>query len=290
MAAAMAKEGQREHRLPRQSGALWVSAGLLGLLVAASALAPILAPHDPLHIVMSRVQLPPAWQSGGEPSFPLGTDGLGRDVLSRLLFGGRISLLVGLTSVIIAGLIGTILGVIAGFGSPLIDAAIMRLADIQLAFPAFLFALAIMAVLGPGLVNVIIVLGVTNWVVYARVARAQVLSLREVPFIEAARAQGASASRIALKHLLPNMLGPLVVVATFAVSGAMISEAVLSFLGLGVGPSTPSWGAMLSDGTHYVFTAWWLVTFPGLAISFAVLSVNLLGDWLRDRLDPTLRV
>lgn len=259
-------------------------------LVVLSIFAPWLTSQQPTKIVMGSVLSEPTWSIGGETAHPLGTDGLGRDVLSRLLYGGRVSLLVGLASVAISGSLGITLGILAGYIGGLVGEVIMRLADIQLAFPTFLLAISIMSVLGPGLLNVIIVIGISNWVAYARIARSEVVALREQPFVEAARCLGATSARIIWRHLLPNTLPPLIVIATFSVSGAMISEAVLSFLGLGVGVSTPTWGAMLADGREYMFTAWWLVMFPGLAISLAVMSVNIVGDWLRDRLDPTLRL
>jgi peptide/nickel transport system permease protein len=222
-------------------------------------------------------------------AFPLGCDHLGRDIRSRLIYGSRVSLVVGITAVLISGLLGVSLGLVAGYHGGRLDALIMRLVDVQLAFPFILLAITVVAVLGPGLRNVIIVLGVAGWMYYARVVRGQVLALKEKEFVAAARALGAPTRLIIPRHVLPNVLTPVIIVATFAVATNVITEASLSFLGLGVEPRIPSWGSMLSDGRAYIGRAWWLTTFPGLAILVTVLSINLLGDWLRDRLDPRLR-
>ena len=228
-------------------------------------------------------------ERGGEWGYPLGTDHLGRDILSRLIYGSRISLLVGITSVIIAGCLGVSVGVITGYYGGRLDALMMRLVDIQLAFPFILLAISVIAVLGAGLRNVIIVLGVARWMEYARVVRADVLTVREREFVVAARALGAANRVIIPRHVLPNVLTPIIIVATFSVATNIITEASLSFLGLGVEPTIPTWGSMLADGRAYIGRAWWLTTFPGLAILFTVLSINILGDALRDHLDPRLR-
>ena len=219
----------------------------------------------------------------------LGTDQLGRDELSRLIFGGRVSLAVGLASVLISGTVGTLLGLLAGFYRGHVDDVIMRLVDIQMGFPSLLLALFVLYVIGGGVLNVIFVLAVTRWMVYARVTRGLVLSYRENVFVEAARATGCTDRRIILRHLLPNLLSPIVVLATLEVAYMILTEAALSFLGLGIQPPQSSWGLMLSQGRQYITTAWWLVTFPGLAILLTALSLNLLATWARTVTDPAQR-
>ena len=277
-------------RRPARRFRLAIVAGTILALVGLTALAaPWIAPHDPQDQVLERRLLPPAWETRGTWAFPLGCDHLGRDILSRLIYGSRISLLVGLTAVAISGLLGVSLGLMAGYYGGRLDAVVMRLVDVQLAFPFILLAITVVAVLGAGFRNVIIVLGVAGWMVYARLVRGEVLALREKEFIAAARALGVPNRTIIPRHLLPNVLTPVIVVATFSVATNIITEASLSFLGLGVEPSIPTWGAMLSDGRAYMGRAWWLTTLPGLAILVTVLAINLLGDWLRDRFDPRLR-
>jgi peptide/nickel transport system permease protein len=275
------------HNFRSSSGAI-AGALLLSIVVGAAVAAPWLAPQSPTLVrVQDRLLGPLAVQAGIRHW--LGTDPLGRDVLSRLLVGARISLFVGLTAVAIGGSLGTGIGLVSGYYGGWTDRVIMRMGDVQLAFPFILLALAVMAVLGPGLGNIIGVLGLTSWVTYARVVRSEVLSVREREFVHAARALGAPVIRILLIHALPNVVGTVMVVATFSVAGTILSEAGLSFLGLGVGASTPTWGAMLADAREYMTDAWWLTTFPGVAILVTVLGVNLVGDWLRDYLDPRLR-
>ncbi|HPO57538.1 MAG TPA: ABC transporter permease [Anaerolineaceae bacterium] len=256
------------------------------LVALAAILAPVLTPYDPVSTDLLTRLKPPVPLKGSDPAHLLGTDALGRDILTRLVYGARVSLLVGIVSVMISGAIGVSLGLMTGYFGGWFDDIVMRLADIQLAFPFILLMMAVMAVIGPGLRNLIMVLGVTGWVTYARLARGQVLSLREKEFIEAARSIGAGHMRIIFRHILPNALGPIIVIASFAVASTIISEATLSFLGLGVKPTTPTWGMMLSEGREYVRQAWWLTTLPGLCIAITVLGINLLGDWLRDVLDP----
>jgi peptide/nickel transport system permease protein len=265
--------------------------GGLGILVAfvlCAGLAPLLAPHDPNVGDLAQRVLSPSLL-GGPADHPLGTDQLGRDILSRLLYGARVSLVVGLSAVALAGTLGVVLGLISGYYGGTADAVIMRLADVQLAFPGILLAIAILSVLGQGLFNVILVLGIGSWTGYARIVRGQVLSHRERDYIVAARALGVPATRIIARHLLPNSMTPAIVLATFAVAQAIVAESALSFLGLGIGVHVPTWGNMLADGRAYVVNAWWLATFPGVAISLVVLSINLLGDWVRDVLDPRMR-
>lgn len=261
---------------------------LLACVVAAALFSPLLAPHDPRAQSLERRLRPPAF-AGGSSENPLGTDQLGRDLLSRIVYGARVSLLVGLAAVALAGLTGIAMGILSGMFGGVVDRAIMRLADVQLAMPFILFALAVMAVLGPGLRNVILVLGVTGWVMYGRVVRSETLSLREKEFVEASRALGHGRLKIIRRHILPNILPTAIVLATLQVANMIIAEASLSFLGLGIEPDIPSWGSMLSDGRGYISTAWWVATFPGIAIMLTVLSINLIGDWLRDSLDPRLR-
>jgi peptide/nickel transport system permease protein len=263
---------------------------VLALIVGAAVLAPWVAPWDPARQMLLKRLRPPVWQARGTWEHPLGTDHLGRDILSRIVYGGRISLGVGLASVGLSALIGVTLGLLAGFHGGRIDAAIMRVVDVFLAIPYILLAMGVVFALGPSLLNVVLVMGVTRWVQFARIVRADVLSIREREFVSGARARGNRPTRVLLRHVLPNALTPIIVVATLELAFMIIYESALSFLGLGVQPPTPTWGWMLADGRNYVATAWWLATFPGLAIMVTVLAVNLLGDWLRDTLDPRLRV
>ena len=274
--------------LVRNRGAL---AGLLVILVnvAAAVFAPAVAPHDPLDQDITRRLLPPAWLAGGSVEHVLGTDQLGRDILSRIIHGSRISLMIGLLSVAISLPAGVAAGLVSGYAGGRFDDVVMRVADVQLAFPFILLAITIAGVLGPSPRNVILILAVGGWVVYARITRGQVLSLREKEFIEAARGLGMGHARVLLRHILPNVLTPIIVVGTFAVAQMILLETSLSFLGLGVQPPTPSWGGMLNDGRGYITIAWWLTTFPGAAIMLTVLGINFLGDWLRDLLDPRLQ-
>ena len=261
---------------------------LLGMITFALA-ASWIAPYNPGRQDLLASLLPPVWQRGGSWAHPLGTDQLGRDVLTWIVYGSRVSLVVGFSSVALSGAIGVALGLLAGFYRRATDAVVMRLVEIQLAFPFVLMALLVAALFGQGLGKLIIVLAVTGWATYARVVRAETLAARERSYIEAARSLGLSNARIVLRHILPNILSPIIVIATFSVALMIIQEAALSFLGLGVPPNIPSWGGMLADGRNYLAVAWWLGTLPGVAILIAVLGINLLGDWLRDTLDPTLR-
>jgi peptide/nickel transport system permease protein len=283
------RSGARALRaLVRNRGALVGFAVVLANVLAA-VFAPAIAPHDPLDQEITRRLLPPAWLAGGSAAHLLGTDQLGRDILSRIVFGSRISLLIGLLSVAIALPVGVGIGLVSGYVGGRVDDAIMRVADVQLAFPFILLAITIAGVLGPNPRNVIVILAVGGWVVYARISRGQVLSLREKEFVEAARGLGMGHARIVVRHILPNSLTPVIVVGTFAVAQMILLESSLSFLGLGVQPPTPSWGGMLNDGRGYITIAWWLTTFPGAAIMLTVLGINFLGDWLRDLLDPRLQ-
>ncbi len=264
--------------------------GVLLLIGASAVLAPQLAPWDPARQMLMKRLRPPMWQERGLREHPLGTDHLGRDILSRILWGARISLGVGLTAVTLSALIGVTVGLTAGFFGGRADAFLMRVVDVFLAIPYILLAMGVVFALGPSLLNVILVMGATRWVQFARIVRADVLSIREREFVAGARARGNRSLRLLFRHVLPNSLTPIIVVATLELAFMIIYESALSFLGLGVQPPTPTWGWMLSDGRNYVATAWWLATFPGLAIMLTVLAVNLLGDWLRDTLDPRLKV
>lgn len=270
------------------AGRVLAAATLLAVLLSAVG-AQFVAPHDPNAQDIALKNRPPSWIAGGSADHLLGTDQLGRDLLSRLVFGSRVTLEIGLSAVAVALLVGATAGLVAGYFGSWIDNALMRLADIQFAFPSILLAIAVIGVLGIGLGNLVIVLALTGWVQYARVMRAQVLSLREQEYVEAARTLGARAGRIMVRHILPNTLSALVVLATLQFAQVIITEAALSFLGLGVPLNTPSWGGMLNDGQSYMGSAWWVATFPGLAISLTVLAVNLMGDWLGDLLNPRLR-
>jgi peptide/nickel transport system permease protein len=282
--------------------------GLVGVVILlvislAAVTAPLIAPHDPYQGSLSVSRQCPAFTTcpnlggsfartgaaEGTLQYPLGTDPNGRDVLSRIIYAAQISLVVGFTAVVIGGAVGVVLGLVSGYYGGAADSIIMRIADIQLAFPFILLAIMIVAVLGGGVFNVIIVLGIGSWVPYARVVRGQVLSARSQEYVLAAQAIGARDAVILFRHILPNVLTPVIIIATFGVAAAIIGESTLSFLGVGIQAPTPTWGNMLADGRAYVSSAWWLATFPGLAIMLTVLSINVIGDWLRDYLDPRLR-
>lgn len=263
-----------------------VSIGVLALIVLVAVFAPLLAPADPnAQDLLTRLH-PPAWLAGGDAGHLLGTDQLGRDILSRLIYGSRVSLLVGASAAVLAGVIGAAVGLVAGFLGGWFDRILMRLADIQLAFPLILLALSIVVFLGSGLWNVILVLGFTGWVSYARVVRSEVLSLRSREFVIEARAIGVGDLTIMRRHLLPNVMAPLATIGTLHVASAIVAEASMSYLGLGVPKQTVTWGAMLSDGQLYLGTAWWVAVFPGLALMITALTVNITGDVLRDIADP----
>jgi peptide/nickel transport system permease protein len=274
-------------RVPRDRLAL-LGLAVIALSAVLATLAPALAPADPARNDLLARLTPPAWMAGGSWQHPLGTDTLGRDVVSRLLHGARVSLIVGFSAVIVAGVLGVLLGLVSGYYGGRLDDVLMRLGDVQLAFPALVLAIAVLAVVGSGLGNVVLVLGVTGWVTYARIARGETLSLRHREFVVGARALGARDAGILWRHVLPNVLPSITVVATFSVARTIIAEASLSFLGLGIPPPAPSWGAMLDEGRNYLTTGWWLALFPGLAILAVVLGINVVGDWLRDTLDPRL--
>ncbi len=257
--------------------------GLVLVLFAAAILAPLLTPYDPnAHALADRLL---------SPSFahPMGTDQFGRDVLTRMLFGARVSLSVGLVAVAIYVTIGVLVGVLAGYYGGWVDMVLMRLVDVMLCIPTFFLILMVVAFVGPSLLNIMVIIGLTAWPDVSRLVRGEILSLKEREFILAARVMGLSDARIILRHLLPNALGPVLVVSTLGVAGAILVESGLSFLGLGVQPPTASWGNMLMEGTSHLLDAWWLITFPGTAIFLTVLAYNLLGEGLRDLLDPRMK-
>jgi peptide/nickel transport system permease protein len=262
------------------------AASIILILFLCAVFSPWLAPHNPIAQNLGEALKPPFWQEGGTMDHLLGTDNLGRDILSRIIYGARISVIVGFVGVILAGAVGTLLGIIAGYFGGSIDAVIMRLTDIMLSLPFILIGIAIIGAIGPSLTNVIIVLGITQWVGYTRIIRFEAMSLSKSEFIEMAVISGCKWWRILLVHVLPNVLNSAIVLATLDVGKMIIIEAAFSFLGLGVKPPTATWGAMLADGRLYMTVAWWIVTFPGIAIFATVLAGNLIGDWFRDELDP----
>lgn len=260
-----------------------VSVGLVAVL------APVLAPSSPTALSLGNRLRPPVWIEGGSSAHVLGTDPLGRDVLSRIVYGARTSLAVAGAAVLIAAVFGVLLGLLSGYGAPWADALIMRIADVQLSFPYLLLAIAVVAILQPSLVNLLIVLVLRSWVVYARLIRVVTLGTKQREFVLAAKALGMSGRRVLFRHIAPNVIAPSIVVSTFQLSELIIVESSLSFLGVGVQPPTPSWGGMVSEGREYVSSAWWVATMPGLAIIVTVLGANLFGDALRAHLDPRLR-
>ena len=277
-------------RLARRRTALFGLVVVLVVVVTALAAAWV-SPFDPIEQDIGDRRLkPPGWRADGGRVHVLGTDHLGRDLLARIIHGAQPALMVGAAAVVISGVLGMIAGLVSGYFGGRIDDLIMRLADIQLAFPFILLAIAVIGVLGPSLMTIIAVIGVSSWVVYARVVRSAVLSLREREFVQAALALGGRDGRVVIRHILPNVFTPWLVVATLDMARVIVIESALSFLGLGVQPPTPTWGGMLADGRVYISTAWWLATFPGLAILVTVLGINLFGDGLRDTLDPRLKV
>ena len=276
-------------RLSRIPTSILVMAGILASFVLVALLAPWLAPYDPARQSLIQRLRPPGHVSPQGLTFLLGTDDLGRDLLSRVLHGARASMLVAVASVSVSLVIGGTLGMLAGWKRGWVEMLIMRSVDVMLSIPAILLAVLAVAVLGPGFQTLILVLGLTRWPRYARVAYAQTLQVATLPYIRAAELGGAGGTRLLLRHVLPNIAGPLVVVATAEFGLMILFEAGLSFLGLGIQPPTPSWGTIMSAGRQYIERAWWLTVFPGGCLFLLVLSVNVLGDWLRDRLDPRAR-
>ena len=267
-------------------GAPILATGLVAMFVLAAILAPIIAPYDPAEQNFLASLSPPVWIDEGTWSNLLGGDNLGRDILSRLIYGARVSLIIALFAIALAGSIGVILGLIAGYAGGALDSLIMRVVDAFLAMPFILMALGFVAALGPSVTNIILVMGITNWARYARLVRGEVLSVKGRDYVALARIAGQPRWRIGLRHILPNVANSIIVLATLDLGRVIILESSLSFLGLGVQPPEVSWGLMLADGRAYMTVAWWLTVMPGLAIPLAVLSLNIFGDWLRDRLDP----
>jgi peptide/nickel transport system permease protein len=260
------------------------------LIVGSAVLAPWLAPFDPLSVNIRHRLAPPAWLEGGTPEHLLGTDQVGRDLLSRMIYGGRVSLIVGVCAVLISASLGVLLGLTAGYFGGSADWTVMTLVNVTLTFPFVLLALAVIAVLGPSLTNMIFVLGVAGWPIYARVIRAETMALREREFVVAARALGMRHTRIMFGQILPNLVSAIIVIGTLQVAQVIILESFLSFLGLGIQPPTPAWGNMLGEGRVYMLNSWWIAAFPGAAIFVTTLVINLMGNALRDWLDPHMNL
>jgi peptide/nickel transport system permease protein len=284
--AAPARGGAGARRTRR----LVAAGGVFVLALGAVALsAPWISPQDPTRQSLRSRLASPTLEGADGRAHVMGTDHLGRDVLSRVIWGARVSLLVGFAAVLVGGVAGATLGIVAGYRSGWVDSAIMTLADAQLAFPFILLAIGIIAVLGPSFPTLVVVIGLSGWMSYARVLRAQVLVLRSREFVDAIHALGGSVVRIVARHIVPNVLSSIVVIATLELARSIVLEATLSFLGLGVQPPTPSWGGMVYEGREYLDSAWWISTFPGVVLMLTSLVVSRTGDWLRDLLDPTLR-
>ena len=288
--AALAAPAVRVPRRRRRFPVLVLAGvGFVALLLLVAAAAPWLAPQDPIRQSLRGRLAAPTWQGSDGRAHLLGTDHLGRDVLSRVIHGSRVSLVIGFSAVLVGGLLGAAAVLAAGFASGRVDAAIMTVADAQLAFPFILLAIGIIAVLGPSFPTLVVVIGLSGWVSYARILRSQVLVLRSREFVESIHALGGSLARVVLRHVLPNVLSSIVVIATLELARAIVLEATLSFLGLGIQPPTPSWGGMVQEGREYLDSAWWISTFPGIVLMITSIVVSRTGDWLRDVLDPTLR-
>ena len=288
--------GPEPHRDARRPGRrkvplfVWASAAFLTVVVLVAVAAPLVSPYDPIRqSLRERLKGPSLFPEPGRQQHLLGTDQLGRDVLSRIIHGSRISLTVGFAAVVIGGAIGGILGLVSGYAGGIVDEVIMLVVDAQLAFPFILLAIGIIAVLGPSFGNLVIIVGLSGWVTYARLVRAQVLTIKEREYVIAIRGLGGSTWRILANHIVPNTLAPFLVVTTLELARTILLESTLSFLGLGIQPPTPSWGGMLNEGRGYLDTAWWISAFPGLVLMLTALVVSRVGDWLRDVLDPTLR-
>ncbi len=252
-------------------------------------LAPVLAPYDPRAQSLTGRLEPPVWLQGGSTEHLLGTDSLGRDVLSRVIYGSRVSLVAGVIVVVLSAVIGIALGLVAGYRGGRLDTVVMWLADIQLAFPGLLLALVVVAAIGPGFGTVVVVLTATGWVIYARMARGIVLSTKEIPYVDAAVTVGCKTKRILVRHILPNLAAPMLTLAVLDFARVILAESALSFLGLGVRPPAISWGLDIATGRTYIFNAWWLVTMPGIALSLTLLAINLVASWFRVLVDPQQR-
>jgi len=261
---------------------LLIVVAMTGIAVGAA----LVSPHDPYDQDVTGRLKPPVWMAGGSAAHLLGTDPVGRDILARIIYGSRISLATGAVSVVISVVIGVLLGLIGGYYGGKLDSVITNSVNVMMAFPFMLLALTAVAVMGPSFRNMVIVLGITGWPIYTRVVRAETAQIKTLEFIMAARALGFSSLRIILRHVFPNLFNTVIVTSSLEVARMILMESILSFLGLGVQPPTPSWGGMLGEGRTYMLTHWWLATFPGIAIFFTTLGINLLGDGLRDVLDP----
>lgn len=283
---------EKQHKVPRWIRSLWRSkTGLIGffivlIVVVCAIFAPYIAPYSPVEMHPLDMLKPPAFVQGGSMKYVLGTDNLGYDILSRLIYGARVSMFIGVLSVVVAGVIGTVLGLLAGYYGGILDSIIMRITDAFHSIPRTLLALVAVSLLSGGLVTLIFVIGVTGWITYARLIRSEVLSLRQREFVKAAITIGTPNWQIIIKHILPNVFSSFVVVSTLAVASSILAETSLSFLGLGINPPDISWGFMLATGRNYLATHWWIATCPGLALTITVLGIMFLGNWLRDYLDP----
>ena len=280
-------QGDRQEQLRYELKRMpWIPVIIIALMIFAAIFAPLIAPHSPTKQSLRDKLRPPAWQAEGEVKYLLGTDILGRDILSRIMHGAKVSLSISLVGIFFGGILGTVLGLLGGYFRGWLDAVIMRLVDISLALPSILLALVLAIVIGPSFQTVIFVVVFVLWAFYARQVRGEVLSIRERDFVARARVSGNSHLRIIVRHILPNVANTIVVLATLQVGSVIILEAALSFLGVGIPRPTPAWGLMVADGRQLIVSAWWIAFFPGLAITLTVFALNLLGDWVRDRLDP----
>jgi peptide/nickel transport system permease protein len=267
----------------------WIPIIIISTMIFMALFAPLLAPYSPIDQTLPDKLLPPVWMDGGSTKYLLGTDAFGRDMLSRLIYGARVSLIVALLALTVGGGIGLLVGIVAGYFGGLLESVLMRLVDAAFTFPAILFALLLAVTMGQGLGTLVIAISLLLWASFARVMRGEVLALKQRDFVALARVRGCSSVRIMLTHILPNVLNTFMVLVTLNIGVVIVAEASLSFLGAGVPPPTPTWGLMISEGRGRIATAWWVSLIPGIAITLLVLSVNLFGDWLRDRLDPRLR-
>ena len=262
---------------------------MLTLVIGLGIIGPLIAPHNPRDADLARSLMPPAWEERGNWSYPLGTDQQGRDILSRIIAGARISLIVGFMAVAVAGSLGSLVALVGGYYGGWVDAILGRVVDTMLSMPFLMVAIVLAQVLEPGIRTIVLILGFTSWATYARVLRGEVLTIKSQDYVALARVGGNSTPRILWRYILPNLLNTLIVLATLQLGTTILAEATLSFLGLGIPPPNAAWGLMLAEGRQYVTFAWWLAVFPGIAIMLTVLSTNMLGDWLRVRLDPKLR-
>jgi peptide/nickel transport system permease protein len=272
-----------------QNLALWIPTVVMAIMIILAVFAPWIAPHDPTVGRITDRYLPPAFIEGGKSTYFLGTDQLGRDILSRLIYGARISLSVSLFAIFITASIGTILGIIAGYGGGRTDAIVMRIVDVALSFPGLLLAMLLTVAIGPGFWTVVFALSILGWAGYARMIRGEAMRLSQSDFVAQARVNGTSGWRIMIRHIFPNIVNSLIVLMTLQVGMMILAEAALSYLGIGISVPTPSWGSMVSDGRANLDNAWWISAFPGICIGLVVLAGNFLGDWVRDKLDPRLR-